>query len=123
MNFVRTSLLALALAVPMAANAAGAFSDDVEWTLPTSRVDGTPLPVEEIDRIELEVILEGSVLYSDAFLPSITSFTFQRPTPPNYTLCYRARTVDTAGLMSDWTAEVCKTVQGNPNPPRIDRVR
>ena len=117
-------LFALVLSVfAVPAFAAGAQSDDVSWTLPTQRVDGTPLPVNEIDRIEIEVEKDGVVLGVEAFPASITSYTYTRDLPPNYTMCYRARTVDTESLVSDWTAQVCKTVKGKPNPPSNLRVQ
>jgi hypothetical protein len=115
-------LFVLALAIGFIAlmddaNAAGAQSDDVSWALPTSRMDGTPLPASEIDRTEIEVSRDGSVVATDAVPSPVTAYTYTRPTPPNYTLCYRARVVDTDELASDWTSEVCKTVKGKPNPP------
>lgn len=120
---LKTLFAAALLCVPFAAHAAGSQSDDVSWTLPTQRVDGTPLPVSEIAQIEVEVLRDGSLVASDAFPPSVTSFTYQRELPPNYTLCYRARTVDTEGLVSDWTNEVCKIVRGKPQPPKLNPVK
>lgn len=123
MNFVRTMLVALLVAVPLTANAAGAQSDDVEWTLPTKRVDGAALPVEELAATEIEVSRDGIVLEIASIAAPATSYTYVRPLPPNYTLCYRARVVDTDGQISDWTGPVCKTVKGKPNPPTINSVK
>lgn len=97
--------------------AAGSQSDDVTWVLPTTRVDGTPLPVTELARTEIEVSRDGTVLTTTDVPAPSTSFTWARELPPNYELCYRARVVDTDGLISDWTVPTCKTVKGKPNPP------
>ena len=46
----KLALCAVVLAVfSVPVYAAGAQSDDVSWELPTQRVDGSPLPVSEID--------------------------------------------------------------------------
>ena len=116
-------LLALLLLVPTVAFAAGSQSDDVSWSLPTTRVDGTPLPASELDRTEIEVTRDGSVVATNSVPVPGTSWNLARELPPNYTLCYRARVVDTDGLASDWSAEVCKTVKGKPRPPSLDAVR
>ena len=99
--------------------AAGAFSDDLSWELPTQRVDGTPLPVEEIAHISVEAFKDGVQVSVLDYPPSILTAEYPRDLPPNYTMCYRAKTVDTDGLESEWTAEVCKIVRGQPNPPRL----
>ena len=103
--------------------AAGSQSDDVTWVLPTSRVDGTALLVEEIAATEIEVSRDGVVLEIASVAAPATAYTFVRPLPPNYTLCYRARVVDTDGQISDWTGPVCKTVKGKPNPPNNVEVK
>jgi len=103
--------------------AAGAQSDDVSWTLPTQREDGTPLLASEIDRIEIQIRKDGVAQEVRAFPPTVTSFTYDRPLPPNYTLCYRGRTVDVDSQISVWSNEVCKTVKGKPNPPSMDSVK
>ena len=120
----KLALCAVVLAVfSVPVYAAGAQSDDVSWELPTQRVDGSPLPVSEIDRVEIEAYKDGVLVASDAFPPAVTSFTLVRDTPANYEMCYRARTVDTDGQLSDWTAQACKTVKGRPNPPNNLRVK
>jgi hypothetical protein len=96
---------------------AGAKEDSVTWELPTERVNGDPLPVEEIAHIEIEVTKESEVIHTQEFPPSVLTFVYERELPPDYTLCYRARTVDTQGQASDWSGPVCKTVKGQPNPP------
>lgn len=107
----------LAVFLPGLASAAGSQSDDISWTLPTTRTDNTPLPVSEIDRTEIEVTKAGVLVGVDAVPAPATSYTWNRDLPPNYTMCYRARVVDTGGLESAWTAAVCKTVKAAPNPP------
>lgn len=111
-------LVAAALLMfPLAAFAAGSQSDDVSWTLPTARTDGTPLAPSELAHTEVEVSKDGVVIATDLVPAPGTSYTFARELPPNYTLCYRARVEDTAGLQSDWTNPACKTVKARPNPP------
>jgi hypothetical protein len=106
------------LLFPLVASAhAGAKEDSVTWEIPTARVDEQPLPIEEIAHIELEVTKDAVVIHTQNFPPTVTTFVYERELPPDYTLCYRARTVDTDGLESDWTEQVCKTVKGQPNPP------
>lgn len=123
-NWMKTALaLGLAIGLVDTANAAGSQSDDVSWTLPTQRVDGTPLPVSELATTEIEVTRDGAVVATNGVPAPGTSWTLARELPPNYTLCYRARVVDTDGLVSDWSAEVCKTVKGKPRPPSVDQVR
>lgn len=123
MNFVRTMLAVLLVAVPLSANAAGALSDDLSWTLPTQRVDGTPLPIEEIAYTEIELWRNGVVVDTLQFAVPTVAYTYVRELPPNYEMCYAARVADTEGQLSDWTDLVCKTVRARPNPPGLDRVR
>ena len=120
---VAVALFALGAIVSQCANAAGAFSDNLAWELPTQRVDGTPLPVEEIAPISVEAVKDGVQVSILDYPPSILTAEYPRDLPPNYTMCYRAKTVDVDGLESEWTAEVCKIVRGNPNPPRLDNPR
>jgi len=80
-------------------------------------VAGTSLPASELDRTEVEVSQDGTVVGTAAVPAPGTAYTWTRALPPNYTLCYRARVVDTDELASDWSSEVCKTVKGKPNPP------
>ena len=110
-------VVAIMVALPGLAYAAGSQSDDVTWVHPTQRVDSTALPISEIARTEIEVSKTGVVLEVVSVPAPATAYTWTRTAPPNYTMCYRARTVDTDGLSSDWTAAVCKTVKGKPNPP------
>ena len=123
MRYLAALLVIFAFVVSPVAFSAGAQSDDISWTLPTLREDNTPLLVGEIDRIELEISRDGQVIATEAFPPAVTAYTFVRDLPPNYTLCYRAKTVDTDGLESVWTDPVCKTVKGRPNPPNLNSVR
>ena len=116
-NLIRILVAAAALGFAGNALAAGAQSDDLTWTLPTTRVDGAALPASEIDRTEIEVSKDGTVIGTDAVPAPQTAYTWTRDLPPNYTLCYRARVVDTEEQASDWTNEVCKTVKGKPSPP------
>lgn len=118
--FVALAIFILGAAVSQCANAAGAFSDDVSWELPTQRVDGTPLPASEIANIQIRVQRDGVDVALNEYPPSILAMTFDRDLPPNYTLCYAGKTIDTTGLESEWSAEVCKIVRGNPNPPKVN---
>ena len=107
----------LAVFLPGLASAAGSQSDDLTWVLPTLRTDGTPLPVAEIDRTEIEISKAGVLVGVDSVAAPATAYTWNRDLPPNYTMCYRARVVDTVEQASDWTDPVCKTVKARPNPP------
>jgi len=77
----------------------------------TARIDGTPLPIEEI--AETRLYCNGSLVVSEPgadtnFLPDLT--------PGSYT-CY-ATHVDTLGQESDPSNEVTKLVlPARPNPP------
>jgi len=108
----------LLLIVMDKAEAAGSQSDDVSWVHPTSRVDGTPLSVEEIEYTEVEVTRDGQVIANDLVPAPGTVYSLPRDLPPNYTVCYRARTKALDPVdPSEWTGQVCKTVKGRPNPP------
>lgn len=110
-------VVAVMVALPGLAYAAGSQSDDISWTMPTQRTDSTALPISEIARTEIEVSKTGVVLEVASVPAPATSYTWNRTLPPNYTMCYRARVVDTIGQASVWTAAVCKTVKAAPNPP------
>jgi hypothetical protein len=115
---MRASLAAvLTVFLPGLALAAGSQSDDITWVHPTQRVDATALPISEISRTEIEVTKAGVVLETVSVPAPATAYTWNRTLPPNYTMCYRARTVDTNEQASVWTAAVCKTVKAAPNPP------
>lgn len=107
----------LTVFLPGLACAAGSQSDDITWVHPTQRVDNSALPITEISRTEIEVSKNGVVLETVSVPAPATAYTWNRTLPPNYTMCYRARTVDTTELASAWTAAVCKTVKAAPNPP------
>lgn len=100
------------------AEAAGSQSDDVSWAAPTQRVDGTPLPLSEVAKYEMEVWRNGAVVDRREFAPGDTGVNIPRELPPNYELCYVMRTyATTPAEPSDWSPMVCKTVKARPNPP------
>jgi hypothetical protein len=47
---------------------------NVEWVLPTERVDNTPLPVSAIEKVVLELAVEGGPFVAiDEFPPDVLS--------------------------------------------------
>lgn len=117
--FIATLLVLVALlAIVADANAAGSQSDDVFWTLPTQRVDGTPLTPAELEYTEIE-IWRGELLVRTERVPAPgTTLNVTRTLPPNYELCYSARVKALEpDAPSEWTPLVCKTVKARPQPP------
>lgn len=101
------------------------LEDTITFEWPTSRVDGTPLQPSELDRVEIEV-RDGPAGSPIAFLsvpyPG-TSIVNPRSAPYTGVLCYAATVFDIDGLQSDYSNEVCKTVNAKPNKPTIVEVK
>jgi hypothetical protein len=85
----------------------------ISWVAPTQRVDGSPLAASEIASYQFDVTLNGSALPSFTVPGTATTYTYVDSVKGRY--CFKARTVDTAGLQSDPSAEVCRNA--NPRPP------
>ena len=123
----RLMMLAFLFALPSVAGAQNAAwsEDTITWQLPTSRTDGTPLAVSELAVTEIEVRdgPSGQVLQTlSVDIPGVTEV-YPRSEPFTGTLCYVARVVDTGGLQSDWSNEVCRTVNAKPNRPQLLEVK
>lgn len=114
-------LLTLLITAPLWA----AVDKDVTWVAPTERVNGDPLPVTDIAGYDLECLRESDnvVVYATG-LP-VTATTHQTPEvfeAGNF-FC-RMRTLDTDGLISDWSQSAnftvgrCETTDCRPLPPR-----
>lgn len=91
-----------------------ALSDVVEltWTPPTQRVDGTALSASEIKHYVLSWQVKG-VGQPDKIVTG-SAYSLDTGTLSGR-VCVVLRTVDTDGLVSDPTAQVCKNAK--PNPP------
>lgn len=107
----------------------GAYANtaDITWTHPTQRVDGTALPITEIKETQIDwakcavnntfpTTVEGTrAVPAPATTTSIGPLTYG-------TWCFRARTIDTAGRVSDNTGPVWKQYLAPPKPPVITTV-
>lgn len=83
------------------------------WTRPTQRVDGTALPVTEIASYKLNVTLNGNPLPTVSIAGDLQAHTFVDTVKGRY--CFTLQTIDTDGLQSDPTQEVCR--RANPKSP------
>lgn len=101
------------------------LEDTITFEWPTSRVDGTPLPASELATVEIEARdgPAGTPLSVLVVAHPGTSAVNPRSEPYTGTLCYVARAIDTDGLASDWTGEVCRTVNAKPGKPTILEVK
>jgi hypothetical protein len=94
-------------------------TDTVSWTMPTQRVGGAALPINEIAKT---TIAWGTVPggpypnIQDVISPAV-QFVFTRGTPATGTRCYTAFVTDTQGRVGGSSAEGCKTIVAVPNPP------
>ena len=115
------TLTALMLVLMLLLGSAIARADTVEvsWTAPTERVDGTALPATEIAGYRLSWTLNGTA-QSDLTVPPGTSYTLDTGTQTGR-VCLVMRTVDTDGLESVATGEVCR--KARPRPPGSMRAR
>jgi hypothetical protein len=120
------AFLFVGLLVTFAAQAAPATSD-LSWTAPTTRVDGTPLQVEDIAEYRVyysvdnpvtvdstEVVVGGSEVASTITLTLV-------PRADPYVVSFAVVTVDTDGRVSALSESVNKTFVVNstaaPVPP------
>jgi len=105
------------------ASRADAADANVTWTHPTQRIDSTPLPLTEIKETQVDYAqcTAGALTF-----PATPVGTVKVPAPATNTIvtglgygtwCFRARTVDTGGLMSDNSGQISKTVLAPPKPP------
>ena len=115
-------ILSLLLSTVFAANA-GTVS--LSWTNPTTRTDGSPIPVGELSAI---IVQTGTCVSLDQFDVKLSETTVsQFPTPRNTltltlnpgTYCFRAASIDSRGVQSTtWSNTVYKIIDPAPlNPP------
>jgi len=106
-----------------------AFAADatLNWTHPTQRMDNTAIAITEIKETQLDwakcaagnvfpLSVDGTkAVAAPAATTTITGLTYG-------TWCFRARSVDTAGLVSDNSGTVWKQYIAPPKPPVITSV-
>ena len=110
------AFLFLGMLVTLAAHAAPAPSD-LSWTAPDTRVDGTPLTVEEIKEYRVYYTIDGQtpgegvpiVVSGTSASETVTLELSPRATP--YVVSFSITTVDTGGLESARSETVSKTLQ------------
>lgn len=85
----------------------------VTWVQPTARVDGTPLPLSEIQHYRMVWSVKG-VAQPDKVVPVGTSYTLDTGALAGKT-CLTLATVDTDGLESVPSNMFCRNAK--PNPP------
>lgn len=114
-------LLVLLISAPLWA----AVTKDVTWLAPNARVNGDPLPAGEIAGYDLECVRAGTgeVVYATGIPASASTHTTAEVFDDGNFAC-RMRTLDTGGLVSDWSADVnftvgrCEVTDCRPLPPR-----
>lgn len=117
-GFTLALLCGLALAAP-----AG-----LSYTRPSQYTDGSPLPVGDITRYDIECVSFTPTGGTAGACPTISPTTLAgNATSGTVTLtipagggqaCFRLRTVVTSGATSDWSNTACKTfAPATPNPP------
>lgn len=95
----------------------------VTWTNPTTRTDGSALAASQIGSTKIEWgtcqgSSFGAAAGSASAVGAATSLVVQNL--PAGTYCFRAATIDAAGLQSGWSAVASKVVPvAPPNPPVI----
>lgn len=117
---LRVAILAAAC-VWMVLLAGRAFADtvDLTWTPPTQRVDGSALATTEIAGYRLSWSINGAA-QTDKTVPAGSTYTLDTGALVGR-VCVVMRTVDTDGLESDPTAEVCR--KARPRSPGSLRAR
>jgi len=87
------------------------FADSaiITWTAPTERVDGTPLPAEEIGGYILRI---DGVVITDTIPGSDTTYTVSGLTPGTY--AFDMQTRDTVGRTGPFSDVVQKSVSAEP---------
>ena len=109
----------IAILAVLASASALADTADVTFTPPTTREDGTPLPAAEIAGYRLSWTLNGTA-QTDKTVPPGNSYVLDTGASTGR-ICAILRTVDTDGLESAPTAEVCR--KARPKAPTSLRAR
>ena len=109
-------ILLLLLLLPCAA-----LADTVTltWTAPTQREDATALPATEIAGYRVEWWKDGTAQTGFVVPGAVTTYVHSNLTAGRY--CYTLQTVDTDGLESVATGQVCR--KARPNPPTNPRAK
>jgi len=121
-----TGFMFVGLLVTLAAHSAPAPSD-LSWTAPSTRVDGTPLAVEEIKEYRVYYTIDGTppgdgdhiVVSGTSIAETVTLELIPRIEP--YVVSFAIKTVDTDGLGSSLSDVVSKEFEvestSEPNAP------
>lgn len=113
------ALVTLAL-VGLIATRAQAADATLNWTLPTQRVDNSPVTISELKHTEIVYGLcaAGQLPATPASAVFVSPATTGKITGLGYgTWCFAARVSDTDGLLSALTGVVSKIVLAPPKPP------
>lgn len=99
---------------------AEAADASLTWTLPTQRVDNTPVTISEIKHTEIiyGLCAAGQLPATTASAVFVSPATTGKITGLGYgTWCFAARVSDTDGLLSALTPTVSKVYLAPPKPP------
>jgi|SRR5210317_937646 len=83
----------------------------ISWNPPMSRVDGTPLTIEEISHYELYM---DDVLLTDSIQGTETSYIISVSTGSK---CFKMKTVDIYSRSSPFSNVLCKDIVSAPGAP------
>jgi hypothetical protein len=109
-------MLVLLMAFPATAFAQQSLTDTLTWILPTAREDGTPFASTEVASVKIRWSTSpGGAQAGEVVVNGPATSTSLTRTGPGLR-CYTALVVDTGGLESDPSAEVCKRVNAKPRP-------
>ena len=116
MKFATFLLVGFLVTLAGTASAAPATAD-LSWTAPSTRVDGTPLAVEEIKEYRVYYTIDGTApgtgdpIVVDGTSASETVTLEITPRVEPYVISFAITTVDTDGLESAQSETVSKTFQ------------
>jgi hypothetical protein len=119
-TFIMLAMVAVCLLLAKSAIAGQAV---VTWTNPTTRTDGSAFPLSAIGSTQVEYgtcsgTAFGTVAGNQSATGGATTLTITNLAAGTW--CFRARSVDTSGLQSGWSAIASKVVPvAPPNPPTI----
>jgi len=114
------------LALLIAPLAIAQVAKEPEWIIPIQRVNGDPLPIEEIAGYDLECyrVPSGETVYTTGLPATATEHATAAVFDAGDFQC-RMRTLDTDGLISVWrqsnvfTVGRCETSDCRPDPPQF----
>lgn len=113
MKFRRLILATLTL-FPAFSIAATDIRVEVTWNAPKERVDGTPLPIEEIEKYRLFIDPPGPKdMYPLDVPKTVDGFSHTTPFVEDGDYCFWMTTIDTEGQESEESGKVCLYVK-NP---------